>query len=274
MKKNSIITLIILAISLINCEKEEIVNYKSIEEFDINSVPIHAKKYIEDFINDAKNYNINIDKLTSLQINYLTGENYVSKHDEKSAAVTIYSAHCIDINYDIWSRKHQNERKAILYHELGHFIFHKEHNNEIFANGLPKSIMYKNTDFEGIFFCDKYIEYYLDELFLNSNYTPYWSNDTIEKCSQGQLSFINVEINKSNNHIYNDISILLKENSVTNDYLLEYKIGENCFANIEVSDILTVNNTYFIVIKNKDVILKTIEFYFRGNLIQNIHTYI
>lgn len=48
----------------------------------------------------------------------------------------------IIIDKDVWDRSDFYSRKELLYHELGHCVLLRMHNNSTFQNGCPKSIMY------------------------------------------------------------------------------------------------------------------------------------
>lgn len=70
----------------------------------------------------------------------------------------------IVVNEEKWKNFNKTGKTLIIFHELGHCILNRPHNNEIFtADACPKSIMYPQLD--DVYFCfNKYKEYYYNEL--------------------------------------------------------------------------------------------------------------
>jgi len=84
-----------------------------------------------------------------------------------------------------WSTS--QEKEALFFHELGHCLLGRLHNNDLLPNGDPKSIMVENnrSTYNGCVYqfgeeddCNILYkrEYYLDELFDENTPTPEWAN--------------------------------------------------------------------------------------------------
>lgn len=91
----------------------------------------------------------------------------ISFGDVKDAAgVCNYLTRDIVINRDIWNRSGYFSRKNLIYHELGHCVLYKRHNNDRFPDGCPKSIMldsmFEDHEIKNCFI--PYMNYYLQEL--------------------------------------------------------------------------------------------------------------
>jgi hypothetical protein len=83
-----------------------------------------------------------------------------------------------------WKNASQQEREALIFHELGHCLLNRDHRADRFPNGIYVSLM--NADDVGIYAtcrypigndaCDKRPRrtYYLDELFDPATPTPAW----------------------------------------------------------------------------------------------------
>ena len=69
----------------------------------------------------------------------------------------------ITINEDSWNRMDDSEREPLIFHELGHCVLHRRHQNGQMKDGVPTSLMnsYSITEFT----YSTYREYYLHELF-------------------------------------------------------------------------------------------------------------
>lgn len=50
----------------------------------------------------------------------------------------------IFINERSWKKLNRIEKKLLIYHELGHCVLDRRHDESIFINGEPKSIMHPN----------------------------------------------------------------------------------------------------------------------------------
>lgn len=47
----------------------------------------------------------------------------------------------INIDPIFWKSADTNQREELIFHELGHCVLGREHNNSLFSSGCPKSIM-------------------------------------------------------------------------------------------------------------------------------------
>lgn len=77
----------------------------------------------------------------------------------------------ITLNKKIWENASNFRRKVMLYHELGHCLLYREHNNNLMpVTYYPESIMYPETagnNSPELRYMLNNWDYYLDELFNN-----------------------------------------------------------------------------------------------------------
>ena len=45
------------------------------------------------------------------------------------------------VNEDAWQYMSEPERESLLFHEMGHCVLHRKHNNEYLPAGIPSSVM-------------------------------------------------------------------------------------------------------------------------------------
>lgn len=70
----------------------------------------------------------------------------------------------LDINF--WSKSSDMEREAIIFHELGHCVLERSHNDDALDNGMCESLMRSGTSACITFYkYSDHQDYYLDELF-------------------------------------------------------------------------------------------------------------
>jgi len=89
------------------------------------------------------------------------------------------SSNEIGIDKGFWDESNESVREWVIYHELGHCVLGRDHDNTKFDNGIWKSLM-RGGDLEGIdtrmplcYIWDRQ-EYYLDELFDENVLPPEW----------------------------------------------------------------------------------------------------
>lgn len=85
----------------------------------------------------------------------------------------------IDIDQLCWNFASDTEREILVFHELGHALLDRVHNDWKLPNGRNRSIMFAGD------YCDIYAsyndcqldirEYYIDELFKEGNLVPTWA---------------------------------------------------------------------------------------------------
>lgn len=71
----------------------------------------------------------------------------------------------LDRNY--WDKATDDEKVLIVFHELGHCVLKKEHNDQKDSNGFCLSIMHSSSQVCAIDFSPSERERYFDELFNN-----------------------------------------------------------------------------------------------------------
>jgi hypothetical protein len=90
---------------------------------------------------------------------------------------------------DCWAKEPSQNQEALVFHELGHCLLNRDHKDDLFPSGAPKSIMTTvlNGPYEPCVYvfgedgsvCNKTVRrtYYLNELFNeNLEEVPAWAN--------------------------------------------------------------------------------------------------
>lgn len=172
---NKILPIILISL-LLGCSKDE---------FEpVYNVPEEFQPIVESFLAEAqkRGYSIEISNMIIT---------YADDLDSKVCA-TCYSngnseneQKIISINANqCWANYQQKE--VLIFHELGHCILNREHDDSSLPNGDPKSMMIKDNIrvyspcvylFGNTVVCDFTFkrEYYLDELFDESTPIPDWA---------------------------------------------------------------------------------------------------
>jgi hypothetical protein len=183
--KNSFYLLILML--LFNCKnkKEEIL---PATKYEIEKT---LAPFMKSFLYEADLRNIKIDT-TNLILRFSTKNTILqeacgtcSQNLSKPSVQKIIEINSIDSI--CWQYLSNNSKEELIFHELGHCILARfEHKNDLFADGSPKSIMYKSNsdlyapctyDISGSNDCNRITrrKYYIDELFDPKTPTPLWA---------------------------------------------------------------------------------------------------
>jgi hypothetical protein len=129
------------------------------------------KTYVDRFVSEAASRGVNVD-VSKLSVSYSdTLKYYCGWGDYKNKAIFISS---LD---GCWKTKSDLNKEILLFHEMGHAILGRSHDNNKLPNGDYKTMMFGGNQF------DLYSEdsperrkYYLDELFNSATPAPGWSS--------------------------------------------------------------------------------------------------
>ena len=148
----------------------------------IYSVPWEFEPIVKRFITEAKarGKNISIDNLiikldASVASIYCANSNVITSQNDVQKIILINPQMC-------WQNDTQLE--ALIFHELGHCILGRQHDNSLMPKGDPKSIMYPDniTLYSPCVYsignpCDLTYRrpYYIDELFNPGTAVPDWA---------------------------------------------------------------------------------------------------
>jgi hypothetical protein len=242
------------------CEKEDIFIKK--KNF-IGSIPINFRTYVQDFINDAENFNIELSDVFNVKFR-------MAELDSTIAGTCNYSNNEILINSKHWYSSPYSERKRIIYHELGHCALNqKEHRDDCFENRFPKSIMISKENKNGcfsesnqLFFCEQYSAYYLEELFRLEDISPKWSSFGNNNCTIiNRALFLEVFFGNTETFRDGQLEVLNGEELFYLKSFKEikpYQSIEKIFISdcIEIGDLITIR----IRLSDKILITKTISY--------------
>jgi len=91
----------------------------------------------------------------------------------------LYSNHVMfATNSGCWGDLSRWSHEVLVFHELGHAILDRAHNEDMFPNGAWVSIMKRRTGFGYTLYGDSNLErreYYIDELFDENTPAPEWA---------------------------------------------------------------------------------------------------
>jgi hypothetical protein len=166
-----------LALIVVSCQTENFA--------PVVSIPENIEPYVETFIQEAaaRGKNIQIDNLV---IHY-SGSLGATCGQCNSTDLTSAIQRIIDITENSTCWNNDQEFEALVFHELGHCVLGRVHNEELLPNAAPKSLMIANQldvyspcvyDLGGGTPCNKLDrrQYYLDELFDPATPVPDWAN--------------------------------------------------------------------------------------------------
>ncbi len=94
-----------------------------------------------------------------------------------AGGVCYYLGNRIEINEFAWSVYPELSKQFLIFHELGHCLLDRRHDNQVLYNGECKSLMKGTEENEcrrNIFNNGVWREYYLDELFDEDTPLPSW----------------------------------------------------------------------------------------------------
>ena len=134
---------------------------RHLEVAKIVSIEPRLQSYVSNFVQEGANVgsSIIIDNLIVRFTNKLDastlGECW-DYHDGTEGNPTIY------INYNDWLTQTETRRKVVMFHELGHCVLWRGH-NETYTNGIPTSIMYPYIGSDSDYLNNW--AYYMQELF-------------------------------------------------------------------------------------------------------------
>lgn len=150
----------IIAVALVGCNQK-------LKVQKVYSVPAVFQEYVDGFEDEAKavgkpifvdNISIRFSKPGQLDDNTLGQCTDMNKGE--------YGTPHIEMNIDDWDDMSLTERKAVLYHELGHCVLWRDHDEGyVTENGeyIVKSIMFPYIQDDGTYL--RHWSYYMHELF-------------------------------------------------------------------------------------------------------------
>ena len=147
------------------------------------NVAAEFKPMVDSFIAAAlqRGYNIKIDNLI-IQYDSTLADVYCANANVTSSSNDIQKMIAVNSNIKCWQNSRQLE--TLIFHEMGHCILGRGHDETKLPNGDPKSIMcsgdlslYAPCAYPISDTCNQYYKrlYYLDELFNSSTAIPDWA---------------------------------------------------------------------------------------------------
>lgn len=128
-------------------------------------------RFVDSFLEEASLRSIDVD-ISSVGLEIQFGE-VESTGDVLGSCNR--DSHSIIVSEADWNNLSENHREVLIFHELGHCIFDRDHKTAQLRNGEAASIMWPSI--QGKFFGVRR-SYYLDEFFWPSNPEPNWVHKT------------------------------------------------------------------------------------------------
>ncbi|MFN8338496.1 MAG: hypothetical protein U0T36_05700 [Saprospiraceae bacterium] len=130
-------------------------------------IPDEVEPFVNEFFQDANRYgkNISLDQ-------YMLNISFTNLNEADGRCY--FDGNKILIDSYFWNNANQYIKRWLIYHELGHCILDRRHDESSFPNGECKSIMRGGFDCSENIVSKLWWEYYLDELFNGKNSLPDW----------------------------------------------------------------------------------------------------
>lgn len=142
---------------------------------DLNYIDPAFQSYVDMFFEEAQIRNVNISQDDfSFSVNF--GE-------ESNLGICFPSTNRILISRIQWGRLSELSKQYLIFHEMGHCILERLHDNEVLPNGECKSMMQGGEGNECRMNIDNFEvwrTYYLDELFNTKTHLPDWYTSEIK----------------------------------------------------------------------------------------------
>ncbi|WP_341227590.1 putative metallopeptidase [uncultured Arcticibacterium sp.] len=176
-----LLSFFLLLVSL-GCEKEALVF-----EYRIND---SLKTYVNTFYTEAENRGLKLQR-ENLIVDFVDSleEDRCGQCERPAGNMEQQRRVLISLTSDCWSQEPQQNKEALVFHELGHCLLNREHKEVLFPSGAPQSIMtlildgpYQPCEYvigDNPSACNKTVrrQYYIDELFSeNIDTIPSWAN--------------------------------------------------------------------------------------------------
>jgi hypothetical protein len=168
---------LLITIFAIGCSKEEF--------RPVYDVPEEYQPFIDAFVREASNrgYALTIDNLI-IDFDPTIEAPHCAQCNSSSMDKEVQKIISINPNMTCWFT--DEEREALIFHELGHCVLGRLHDNELLPNGDLKSVM-NEIDLSVYSSCIYPVDdqpcsntfkrpYYLDELFNENAPVPDWGN--------------------------------------------------------------------------------------------------
>lgn len=154
-----VFSLILLTVCFFSCERERIQTLDPVFE-----------PFVDQFFLEAQQRGMDVKKSDfSFSLQFGTIDDAHGRCRNRDNEMTI--------DPDFWEDAYEREKEYLIFHELGHCILNRRHDNEILEYGQCKSIMKGAEDgqvCERSLFSDVWRDYYLDELFDHKTPLPDW----------------------------------------------------------------------------------------------------
>ena len=127
--------------------------------------------YVDRFISEAAKRGVNID-VSGLNVAYSDTLNYFCGYGVLNSRKVQISNRS-----GCWSQQSDMNKEILLFHEMGHAILGRNHDNTKLPNGDFKTMMFAGNQF--FLYSEDTPEkrkYYLDELFIPNTHAPSWSS--------------------------------------------------------------------------------------------------
>ena len=156
----SYVVLLFSSVFLISCFSEA--GETAVAEPRFTDVDSALWEYFERFEQEARTRGISYD------LNDLGISGVIEQIPESGVAGTCQygrHVHHVTIDQNFWNRSSLLEREFVVFHELGHCVLNRGHDESAFNNGVCRSIMRSGLEDCRDAYSQSYREYYLDELF-------------------------------------------------------------------------------------------------------------
>lgn len=165
MNVSRLILIIIPIFTIISCQADSdpaLESEEEIQEAIYNNVDERLWLYFQEFESQATQRGLSFD----LNDFGTTGE-ISGIHEDGVAGTCQYGTHInhVTVDIDYWNRANNLQREFVIFHELGHCVLGRDHEEGAFNNGICISIMRSGLGDCNDAYINQNRDYFIDELF-------------------------------------------------------------------------------------------------------------
>ncbi len=168
--KERIIVFLLILIVVSSCRKEK-----------TQTIPDEFVSFVDGFFEEAFNRNVDLNLSDfNLEIKLEDIQDHAGTCNTRNSVIRI--------DEETWLNIDDQQKEWLIYHELGHCILERSHNNNKASNGECLSFMNEqmsNPDCSSNLYSVMWRDYYLDELFNDCQELPDWYSTNQEYVDNG-----------------------------------------------------------------------------------------
>jgi len=163
----NIIFLVLLALLLASCKKEQVSEPISNSSDSFSNIDANLREYAHRFEEEANKRGLSFSEELSLLETHF--ENIPSNNVAGQCSWSSNSPYMVTIDIPFWNNAGPSQREWVVFHELGHCVLYRGHTEAQNNQGICLSIMASGTGSCQSLYNPNNRAYYLNELFNTPN---------------------------------------------------------------------------------------------------------